>query len=220
MRSERNRLASIEHLLNGDPLALWNGIASQKPYSRVTTFTRATAFHQWCMEKGYAEKLENPYKQFRARNARHFKNAYKRKTIHITFEEAKRRIGEIKDQAAKEKALQLLGGGLRYAESFNVKDGKVVGKGDKERPLFGEVNATEFKKHYNSLRWHLSKVGLRPHDLRKIFATTLVNAGINQYDLCKVMGWSSINTATSYIAPREEKALNNFVKLATQKKEH
>lgn len=222
-KSERYRLSALAPYLTGEPSVLWDHIHSTlAPYSRVTAYIRATAFWQWCLTGGYLEKdsNENRYQTFRQENKKLFKNSYERKKAPCSFEEAKKRLGKIEDAAVRLKATSLLMHGLRYSELGTVEDGSLYGKGDKRRRLYGlDVPAellVEVKKvSYSTLNKALSDVGLKPHDLRKIFATRLVERGINHFDLCEVMGWSSIQTATCYIAPRDAAALNEFVKDAT-----
>jgi len=240
LRSEKHRLKALSPYLNGDPKILWNYIESAlAPYSRVTAFTRATDFWQWCINGGYLSHEEhnqegsekeqqgnksrqghNPYQAFRQENKKLFKNAYKRKKAPCGFEEAKRRLNTIQNPIIRLKAMSLLMHGLRASELGTVEEGSLYGKGDKRRMLYGlnipAETLVEIKKvSYSTLRQALANVGLKPHDLRKAFATRLVEMGVNHFDLCEVMGWSSITTATAYIAPRDQKTLNNFVIKAT-----
>ncbi len=223
LKSEGYRLRALAPHLTGDPLNLWQHIEQNlRPYSRVTTYTRATAFWQWCIDRGYLEKdsKENRYEAFRKENKKLFKSSYERKKAPCSFEEAKGRINQIGNPAIRLKALSLLMHGLRYSELATVEDGSIYGKGDKRRILYGmdvpsEVLVEIKNISYSAVHSALREVGLKPHDLRKVFATRLVEKGINHFDLCEVMGWASIQTAQCYIAPRDASTLNNFVKDAT-----
>ena len=65
---------------------------------------------------------------------------------------------------------------------------------------------------YSTLWRELKKVGLKPHDLRKIAGSKFVELGLNEYDLLKVMGWNNIETAKSYIAPKNSEKIRNTLK--------
>lgn len=197
LRSELYRLQSVSDKLDGNPVKLWKGIQYQKPYSRLTTWTRVTEYWQWLMDEGKISYGKNPYKEWRTKNARVFKNVYLKKTPEITYQEAKERIGTITDPRVREKALRLLEGGLRFSESDTLRDGTVNGKGSKRRRAFCTEGTIDcgYGVVYRALR----KIGIRPHDLRKLFLSRLVEMGANEFELCEVAGWSNLNTASSYI---------------------
>lgn len=214
LRSEEHRLNGLLPHLNGDAPALWKALASLKPYSRVTAFTRACSFYSFLIAKGHVAG-PNVYDAFREENARLFKNAYQPKALSISFEEAKRRIAEIKDEAIRNRALRLLSGGLRFTESATLQDGHVVGKGGKRRRVFcQETTGDVYTGSYQTFFRALKKVGLKPHDLRKLCATKLVEAGLKEADLMKVMGWNSIITAKSYLQPKLDDELADVFKAA------
>jgi len=58
-------------------------------------------------------------------------------------------------------------------------------------------------------------IGLTPHSLRKLFATKLVTSGMTLPDVCNVMGWSSMQTAMSYLQVSNETKLEDQIKRAT-----
>ncbi len=206
LRSEENRLSAVAEVIDGNPQRLWDALEERglKPYTRVTTWTRVSDFWQWRMDAG-KEKGPNKYKAFRKRNAKQFKNTYVRKTPSITFEEAKSLIAQLPSEH-RGKAAELLTGGLRYTESFTLSDGQVTGKGGKVRSVYPEVTAPDYKASYQSFLRALKRVGLKPHMLRKIFATAFVNQSENPFLLLEVMGWSSITTAQSYVSANKDEA--------------
>ena len=46
--------------------------------------------------------------------------------------------------------------------------------------------------------------------LRKLAATRLVELGVNEYDLLKIMGWSSIETSKFYIQPKSDTSIQQM----------
>jgi len=201
-RSERSRLRAALRLLDGSPETLWEGLQSKGAYTRRTTFTRVIDFWSWLIEIGYTQ--ENPYAQWRRRHARLFKHVYRRKYPKISFEDARKRIDSISDTAVKRKAHTILNSGLRVSEYDNRAGSGVVGKGGKFRVTFSRDIGRE-KVSYHRFWRALKAVGLRPHDLRKIAATRLAEVGANEADICKIMGWSSFQTAKNYIDPSESR---------------
>ncbi len=201
LRSETYRLKAVSSYLNGDAKTLWNELEGQgmAPYARVTTWTRVTAFWDWLLE-GEKAHGPNPYRIFRKKFARQFRHTYTKRIPSISFDEAKRRIERIHDNDIRSKALELLSTGMRYTESFTIEAGHVTGKGGKRRAVYhsGSVPST-YSSSYSTFWRTLGRVGLKPHDLRKICMNKLVEQGANQFELCEIAGWSKIDTASSYI---------------------
>ena len=207
LKSERYRLYSIDFALNGEPQDLWKATRHLSPYSRKTTWMRVRAFWKWLETKGM--KTSNPYKDWMEENAREFKHIYTKKVPETSFSDAKKAILAIPNEEVRNKALQLLIGGLRYAESFEIEDGYCKGKGSKLRRVY--VNESTFSKSYTTFYRALKKAtGLKPHDLRKIRATHMARKGMPIDDLCKVFGWEHLNTASSYFAPLQEDKRKEF----------
>lgn len=199
LRSERHRLYSVAPLLTGDPLSLWDALQILKPYSRVTTWTRVVSFWSWLKPDEV-----NPYETFRKKNARLFKYSYQPKEVEIDYNEAVVRIRQIRNEHDRRLALQILSSGERYCES-RQRPGTIIGKGSKPRVVYRfDVTEQAETRSYSSLARSLSRVGLRAHVLRKLCATRLVEEGMNEADLMKVMGWSSIVTAKAYLQPKRE----------------
>lgn len=211
-KSERYRLLTISPLIDGIPERLWESLKDKAPYSRLTTWVRACDYYDWLLEEGHKEGI-NPYRKFKKRNRRLFKNAYKRKTPKITYQEAIKRIQTISDNAVREKAMELLTNGFRYTESFFQDQDGVTGKGNKWRRTFKECEgkSSDYKESYTKFYRALRKIGLRPHDLRKLFATECYRKGLSEVDLCEVMGWSSFETARSYIAAKKEEDIKRII---------
>lgn len=194
-----------EQLETLEPVQLWEHLlANLSPYSRVTTWVRVTDFAEWSIQQGLMAG-PNRYAEFRARNAKAFKNVYTPKLPKISFQEAEARIMTLEDEDVRDKALQLLRGGLRYTESLSVNDGRVVGKGGKVRDVY--VGATNYKRSYATLQRRLREIGLTAHTLRKLCASQLARDGMREADLCEAFGWASFQTAKIYLAPMEKEQM-------------
>ncbi len=203
----RASLNAVASAMDGNPLTLWNEIQNRKPYTRQTIWIRVSLFWGWCNPKA-----DNPYVAWRKANAMAFKNAYTKERIEITYEEAKVRISAIADLAIQKRALEILGSGQRYAESCQS-GAEILGKGSKPRPNFRpELAGPPFDQSYHTFYRALRQVGLKPHTLRKLALTRMVDKGATVYDIMEVAGWSSIQTASSYIQPKETARLKDLLK--------
>lgn len=201
--SERHRLRSVAALVaTGSPEILWSGISHLAPYSRLTCFIRVVCFIDWVIGKGFLSG-PNQFQAWKEENARVFKHCYRPRKPGLTFQKAQGRIQGIQDSEVRLVATEILNHGLRASEPGNINlSGEIIGKGGKARPYFSNNSRLEHGPtgvSYQRLRRALAKVGLKPHDLRKIFLTRLVDMGANQYELCEIAGWNNINTASSYI---------------------
>lgn len=206
-RSESARLRSLGDLLGQPADTVWKALMArqQKPYTRVTTWTRLCAFTTWAIDNGHAPG-PNPYQAFRRKNAKLFKHAYQRKIPDVTFQEALARIARIQDEDTRGKALDLLKSGMRYAESFTFNGREVVGKGGKPRRVYlsqpaGAHYSASYRTFLNRLK---QATGLKPHDLRKIALNNFLKNGARIEQLQEIAGWSSMTTASSYVKARDE----------------
>lgn len=190
LRSETYRMRTIEPYIS-DPQGLWEALQSLAPYTRRTYFIRARKYHDW------VGTSPNPFTKFMEENAQLFRHVYEKKRPDMALEEAKGRIAQIKDSQARDAAMLLLSTGMRTCELKSYDGKTVVGKGGKRREVYGGKKPVRCS--YKKLYKHLVKVGLKPHDLRKIFATELVRNGANEFELTHIMGWSDINVALSYV---------------------
>lgn len=202
LRSERSRLTKL--LQEGETAeALFNRLveAEYKPYSIKTAFIRLSKF--------WAEAMpgtDNPYQSFMRLNRRLFSNAYQRVSVDLDFEEIKLRLSTIKDENLRAHCIAMLKSGVRISEAAAVENGLVSGKGGKIRRIY---NAEGLDSTINKDRVSraLAKLGLKPHDLRKAFATECARRGMDAPTLCLVMGWSNIQTAFYYLQPMREDAV-------------
>lgn len=177
------------------------------PYSRVTLWTRVCSFYSWANGS-----KPNPYLEFRIKNARLFKNTYQPKIPEITFEEAVKKINQISNEDDRQFARRLLGSGERICESIQPTN-RPTGKGNKSRLVFRpESTDKAYVRSISSFRRSLRSVGLTPHSLRKLLASRLVELGMKEADLLKVMGWSSMATAKCYLQPKSDKELSEIFK--------
>lgn len=215
MKSERARLtANIIGLELGPDDFFKQLQGTKKPYTIKTIFIRLADFQQWLIDTNNTLNPKNDFKIFMKTNRKLFKNVYEKEVLSVDFQEAKRRVEAIKDEGFKAKVLQLLLSGSRWTESSTLdNNGIVQGKGRKRRKLFN-VNRVEFKGSYRQfLRKLKRETGLKPHSLRKLFATHLVENGIKEADLMTIMGWSTIATASSYVQAKREEELGAKLKL-------
>lgn len=207
-RSEKARLTT--HLpiwinCGRDAAAFFQALeqSGKKPYTIKTTFIRMGNFLKWQGMETQAADIKN----FMYLNGKYFKNAYKKERLNVTFEEAEKRITKIGDEAYREAARELLSTGLRIGETSAIVEGRVKGKGGKERSFYGRGSVFAGVDK-TKLRRELKKVGLKPHSLRKLFATRLAKSGdFTEADLCEVMGWNSFATAQSYLQPDKANVL-------------
>lgn len=180
-------------------------VGKVKAYTLKTYFVSLSNFYEWGIKNGF--KQENPWKKEVSRRGQFFKHAYQPKKINVTYEEAAEKINQISDREVRETASEILRSGLRAFETGNINDGKISGKGGKVRTFFGDQEKVH-KISYYKLRRGLAEVGLKPHDLRKLFATRLARSGeFDEITLMNVMGWSSFETAKSYLQPDKENVI-------------
>lgn len=204
-RSRRSRLTKAAPLITGDPQKLYNGLECA-PYTKKTTFIIVGGLWQWLHG-------ENPYKAFMKTYRQLFINAYEKEFINVSFECAKDLLNNIKEVSVREHANFLLHSGVRLNESYNTyQRGEclfVTGKASKVRQVFADPPKGLVPK--GQLYLALKGVGLKPHSLRKLFATKLVKSGMSLHEVCKVMGWSNLNTAMSYLQASQGAELGNQV---------
>lgn len=204
-RSEKYRLHKLADILDGNPERLWEALKEKSPYTKLTTWIRVVKFWEWLLLNNYKDG-NNAYDSFKKKNSRIFKNVYVRRSPRITFNEAYQRIRNINDLQSRKKAEELLKTGMRFSESLTLQDGWVYGKGGKSRRIYGgDFERNTYTKSYDNFRRQLRRVGLKPHDLRKICFNNLVSKNVNEFELCAIAGWSNINTASSYIKLDEKR---------------
>ena len=205
LKSERSRLKIF--CATETPEELYQrASAVLKPYALKTLFIRVSHMEEWA-------QAQWGYKKFMKTHRNRFKYVYDRKEVGVSYADACRAIGEIKEERAAALAHDLLATGLRISEAYRVNDGLVTGKGGKTRRVYGTIRAGVPAQQ---LRAQLKAVGLKPHDLRKLCATRLAERGATAADLCKVLGWSSIQTAYRYLQPLEDSKLRALVEEASK----
>jgi integrase len=211
IRSETYRLKGIEGALlrSGldNPKMFYEIMApGMQAYSLRTMFIRAVALTEFMGIKVFREFFET--------NTQLFKYVYKTKYVAVTFEEAKKKIlKEVTNEQVQRVALLMLTTGMRIHEAIKYDgSGQVEGKGGRIRPVFSKEasNAPGLGEH--TIRRELAKVGLKPHDLRKLAATALAKAGFNEIDILYTMGWESMQTAVRYLQPQRDGELARRVK--------
>lgn len=207
LKAEESRLRKYAKLT--DPASAYAHLTTElKPYTIKILFIRLSHFEQWRIEQGL-EEGPSKFKQFLKSHANKFKHVYDRKEVDVDYDTALQRIRTIADQATREHAEFLLRSGLRISESYKVQDGQVVGKGGRPRKVYSDPPKTLVPQH--RLRGALARLGLKPHDLRKLLATKLVRRGADAATLCHVMGWSKIETAYRYIQPMQDSKIEEML---------
>lgn len=210
LRSETFRLNALAPCINGNPHTLLNNLDYMKPYSRLTAYIRVAALYTWAIDEGHIQG-PNPYTKFKKKNRRLFANAYTKETLELTYDDARKRIEAIQDEAIRRRALELLGGAQRWCESGSNSN-TVIGKGGKARPNFApRLTGPDYRKSYSTFYKALKQIGLKPHTLRKLALTRLVDKGATEYDLMAVAGWSSIQTASSYVQAKRTDKLKEMM---------
>lgn len=218
LRSERYRLLGLEPRFLYDPKAMYESLKAKgmKPYAIKTTFTRFGELYQFILDEQKSTKIKgvNAIKKYIKANARLFKNAYVPKELPFTPDEILAKIDLIGDLASRALAYQTFLGGLRFAENKTLtKEGMVIGKGNKARfiPMLEDEETVQYDKVYGTFLYHLGKVGLTPHMLRKASATLAAEEvqkiGGGVADLMQMYGWNSADTAMKYIQASKTKAL-------------
>lgn len=211
LRSEKSRLTSVAPHLDGKPATLWKALAPLAPYSRVTSYTRATAFWAWLTAEGL-QSGPNPYSQWRLANSKLFENAYISKPVLSSYEEVRAKLEDLTYTAEGKRALELLLSAQRWCES-SQQGATVTGKGGKIRDNYRpEIEGPDYTRSYTTFRrWLKANTGLTPHALRKLALTHLANTGAQAADLCAVSGWSSITTAYRYLQPKRTEMLKEML---------
>jgi hypothetical protein len=208
VRSESQRLNRFIHLVDGDAAKLFAALQELGSYSRQTYWTRASAYWDWLIETGKAQ-APNPYATWIAKNRRVFANAYVRKPCPVTFDEAWALLDRIGAEDLRNGAKVLLWAGLRWCEIHTITpDGYVTGKGGKVRKVYLPPEAAgplPGRNRYSAILRELKKLGLRPHKLRSIRMSNLVERGANVFELKAYAGWSDLKVAESYVIAREQR---------------
>lgn len=207
LKSERSRLGAVAYVIDDGPEATYQYLVgiNQKPYTIKTAFVRLVDLEKWI---GRSEAFQT-YMRDHARRFRHF---YEKEEVQVSYEEAQKRIGELQEPY-RSMARGLLQTGCRISEAYDIRDGRVVGKGGKTRKIYGKIEETAPKSTF----WRkLKAVGLKPHTLRKLCATRLAELGASPADLCKVFGWRSIGTAYQYLQAKDDERLQALMEKGTK----
>jgi integrase len=209
LTSERARLNAVANLIASGPRALYDARHEcMKPYALKTLFIRLSDFETHTGRNW-------GYRRFMKENARLFKHAYTKEAFNVSRDQITTLLLSIESQPVRELAVAVLRNGLRYAElcSFDKTRGLVVGKGGKVRNLLAPELLPDqhpSKRQLGELRRELGRIGIKPHMLRKAAATLLARGGMRSEDLLRVMGWSSLQTAASYLQPQQDAELARF----------
>lgn len=212
INSERARLTANILGLSVEPEAFYKKLSEyKKPYTIKTIFIRLGEFQEWLISNGQAHGT-NQFKQFIKTNRKLFANAYEKEKLDVTFEEALERIKKIDEQELREKALQLISSGARWKESTTLDgSGFVKSKGGRTRKLLNGKSVRYGKSYSHFLRQLKKATGLKPHSLRKLFATHLLNNGMPIHDVKEIMGHASIETTAIYAQAKKDSELQERI---------
>lgn len=208
LKSERARLMAISYMLSFPPHHFYEQLVSQdyKPYTIKTTMQRVAEYK--------AFTGDSSFKTFIKDHARLFRNSYTKVKVPMTFEVAAHKLAGLQNEVIRNIASLMLQTGMRVHEALKYDgSGRVVGKGGKLRPVYTSRAYSNPGRSctYQHVYRALQNVGLKPHDLRKLAATRLAESGFKEADLMEVMGWNSIQTASSYLQPTSEALLKERV---------
>ncbi len=213
-KNERLRLRKHAHAVMESPDVVYERLKlTMKAHSIKTTFVRLGQFFDWLIEADKMPPAKNPWKAFLKTNAMIFKHCYQIERVKVTFDEANVLIQSV-EMPYRLAALQLLEGGLRYCELRTFDGDKVIGKGSKPRKVFlrDELKAFRYTGSYSALFVRLRAVGLKPHTLRKLCATEISrDPRAKDQDICKLFGWSSIETSIKYRQPLNDERLGEMI---------
>jgi integrase len=207
----------------GDPQSLWNALSSKGRYTVQTYFVHAASFYEF-LNPG----APNPFRAYREENLNAFKNAYKRKTVEVSYKEARKLIEAQPESDEKEACLYLLRTAQRSSEAGLARSERggetsqevrgaaatIVGKGGKERINLGAdiLPKGHVRWNYYRVYRYLKRLcGISPHDLRKLAITEAARRGASAADLCEIAGWSHIATAYYYLQPQQARRLKAFL---------
>lgn len=199
--TSRNAAYTLSRYYHADPQRAFSAMEGLKPYSRHTAWTRLCHFAAWSGNQAYVD--------FTHRHKKLLKNSYTPEKLTLTFPEALERINKIAHLGLRTEALRLLLGAQRWSDAPSGA-GVVTGKGGRTRPDFSP-HPKNPDISYMQLYRALKKEGLKPHTLRKLALTRLVEKGATAADLMVVAGWSSIATAYSYLQSKQVTELKGIL---------
>lgn len=207
LRSEHNRLLAVSCSLSLTAEAFYLRYKSvYTPYSLKTLMIRVSKFKEF--------QGDFSYKAFMQSNARLFRYVYTFKAVGITYEDALSKIKTIEHPETRQIAILMLTTGMRIHEALKYDgSGTIIGKGGKPRRVFSATAAPKNLTYIQVYR-ELTRIGLKPHDLRKLAASKLAVSGLSEADLMEVMGWNNIQTASKYLQPLLEDRLKRKVQEA------
>ena len=212
-RSEGWRLKGLLPLLNQsglNPSNFYDLIKEEYgAYTTRTIFNRIGDFLGFLGNDSFTKYFQT--------NKNLFKYVYQHKFVTYSFEEAREQIKQIPHSEVRKVATLMLTTGMRIHEALKYDgSGFVIGKGGKPRPIFSKDVVNSERVSEATVRHFCKKVGINPHDLRKLAATQLAKSGLTEADLMYTMGWSNIQTAGKYLQPLKNSELELKVKGALQ----
>lgn len=178
-----------------------------QPYTLRTVFVYLAGLATYCGKEAYKDYIEFP-----KTHANLFKNAYSNKAELLSERTSKLLHDTDVDPDVAMVVDTLINTGMRISEVYTYSNGYVIGKGGKMRKVYGEVKLPAVLPSYHKVYRALKARGFKPHDLRKIFLTRLLQGGIDIHDVAHIAGHSSIQTTMRYLIPSTDEALTIKVK--------
>lgn len=217
-KSEAARLKKIIHIIKTETGLSGNEFHKSLTdrgygsYTIKTMLIRAASYYEFGATKGAFPKGMNPFKNEMQRSRTAMNRAYRPERLKVDFDTARERISLIKDEAVRGFCMALLTSGLRIEEAYtvNYETSSVIGKGGIERTVFFDYKGNLPSQY--SVRKALAALGLKPHSLRKLFATKLSRSGFSHADIKRILGWSSITTADKYFQAKQDDKLRQELK--------
>lgn len=218
-KTELSRLRAHSTLVTGQPSDLHEGLKRKGLSGSTikTVFVRVADYWGWLNR---LRNEDNPYHLYMEKHARVFKRVFVKQVVNMSFDEALSKL-EQATMAPERKAylVSLLNTGARVSELENVgADQHITGKGGKSRFVPDAKQQSMPCSHVTLWRELKRHVGLTPHDLRRLFATKMKQAGMDIKDIASLLGHSNIQTTFKYLQSETNNELAASVRSALTRK--
>lgn len=221
-KSETSRLKKIVHIMKTE-----SGLSGNEfhralidrgygAYTIKTMLIRAASFYEFGLRRAVFKGQTNPFKDEMHRSRSLMNGAYRRERLKVDYDTVKEKLESIEEADVRMFCLSMLRSGVRIDEAYKInhETNTVIGKGRKERKVFGFTYKEIPPPSEHRVRKALANLGLKPHTLRKVLSTKLARSGLTHADIMLIFGWKSISTAESYFQSLREDKLNQALEEA------